>query len=95
VTLEVAQRVVGVLLGFALGELARTLGPLVVWRAWLHHSALNVGVALAALFWAGLPPHLHHTPEACAGMVHGTARGWLFYGAGLGDRPLPPPPGAP
>jgi len=57
---------------------------------YLHHAALNLGIAISSLFWAAVPP-LHHTPDERADLRRGTARAWFAWGLGFGSRPTPEP----
>lgn len=55
-----------------------------------NHIALNVGVAISALWWAAIPPQWHHTPEQCADLAHGSALSWFAWGLGLREKPAQP-----
>ena len=50
-------------------------------RAWLNHFALNLGSALACLFFAVVPPQwTGHSPEECAGLRRGNPFRALWRG---------------
>ena len=55
--------------------------------AYLHHAALNLGVALSALRWGVLPPALHHDEDALHDLARGSTWGWFAWGIGWGVRP--------
>jgi hypothetical protein len=54
---------------------------------YLHHAALNLGVALSALWWGALPPSLHHSPEERRDLARGSALAWFAWGLGVSGRP--------
>ena len=56
-------------------------------RAWIHHAALNLGVALEALVYAVIPPETHHSPGQVQDLRGGSTGAWFRYGLGIGDRP--------
>lgn len=56
-------------------------------RAWMHHAALNAGVALwhlrraaEAVWYGALPPQWTHTPDEVDALRAGSARGWFRHG---------------
>lgn len=54
---------------------------------YLHHAALNLGVALHALLHGAVPPQATHDPTACADLARGSAWAWFRWGIGWGPRP--------
>ena len=55
-------------------------------RAWVHHAAMNLGVAVEALVWTVLPP-VKHGAAGLRELRAGTVVGWFWYGCGRGPKP--------
>ena len=57
-----------------------------------HHAALNLGVAISALWWGALPPWWSHTPDRVADLSKGSLWAWFAWGLGIGEKPGPQAP---
>lgn len=49
-------------------------------RAWFHHFALNLGVALSCMVYMWWPPHWHHSEEEVGDLSQGSFREWFRRG---------------